>query len=147
MQRTCESVMTRQVHTCTETDTARHAAQLMRKHNVGLIPVINSEHKLVGVVTDRDLALRVLAANRGGNALLKDVMSTSPLVTARPEEALHLAEEKMLRYGTSRAIVTDGEGKVQGIISRAEIARAEGTARTAEVLGTLSHGLRAGAAS
>lgn len=142
MQRTCESVMSRNVQFCTENDQVSHAARLMRSRNIGLIPVVDAHQRVRGVVTDRDLALRVLAENKPANTQLKSVMSDGPLVTVSPEDSLLSAEEKMIKSGTGRILVTTSEGRLLGIISRSEIARSESRARAGEVLSKLTRGHR-----
>lgn len=142
-----EQAMTRQCFTCTETDSVQHAAQLMSKHNIGFLPVVNSTHHVKGVVTDRDLALRVLSKGKNGDTPLKSVMTSSQLVSVGPEETLQTAEERMIKHGTGRALVTDKEGRLLGVISRSNIANHESSQRTGEVLGALTRGHRQAAQS
>lgn len=143
MQETCEKVMSRNVSTCIETDTVEHAAKIMRERNIGVIPVVDSGQHLKGVVTDRDLTLRVLADRKPGNTPLKSVMTRGSLVTVSAFDPLMEAEEKMMQAQTGRAIVTDDSGRVLGVISRSEIARTEPKERAGEVLGSLTRGHRA----
>jgi CBS domain-containing protein len=147
MSENSESAMTRECFTCTESETVQQAAQLMSQHNVGFIPVVDSQRHVKGVVTDRDLTLRVLSKGKGGDTLLKSVMSTNPLVTVRPEDSLQTAEERMIKNGSGRALVTDQQGRLMGVISRSNIASHESTQRTGEVLGALTRGRRQSARS
>lgn len=137
------SAMTRECYTCTESQTVQQAAQLMSQHNVGFIPVVDSQQHVKGVVTDRDLTLRVLSQGKGGDTPIKSVMSTNPLVTVRPEDSLGTAEERMIKHGAGRALVTDQQGRLMGVISRSNIASHESAQRTGEVLGSLTRGHRA----
>jgi CBS domain-containing protein len=140
MNETCESVMSRNVSACSESDTVADAAQLMRERNIGMIPVIDINHQLKGVVTDRDLTLRVLAENKNAKTKLQDVMTSGNLVTVSPKDSLRTAEEKMIQHQTGRALVTDEHGRVVGVISRSEIARAEPPERAGHVLSSLTQG-------
>lgn len=143
----CEEVMSRNVRTCKESDPASRAAQLMRENNIGLIPIVDAGGRAKGVVTDRDLTLRLLADNKSADTPLKEIMSKEPLVAVAPSDKLSAAEEKMMQSGKGRVLVTDSNGRVVGVISRSEIAHNEEPARAGEVLGSLtrSHGARAGA--
>lgn len=143
----CEEVMTRNVRTCKESDPASRAAQLMRENNIGLIPIVDASGRAKGVVTDRDLTLRLIADNKSSDTPLKEIMSKEPLLAVSPSDKLSEAEEKMMQSGKGRVLVTDSNGRVVGVISRSEIAHAEDPARAGEVLGSLtrSHRSRTGA--
>lgn len=141
----CEEVMTRNVQTCKETDPASRAALLMRENNIGLIPIVDASGRAKGVVTDRDLALRLIADKKSADTPLKDIMSKEPLLAVSPSDKLTAAEEKMMQSGKGRVLVTDSNGRVVGVISRSEIAHVEDPARTGEVLGSLTRSHRSGA--
>jgi CBS domain-containing protein len=137
-----ESVMTRKCHTCTETETAQQAAQLMSKHNIGFIPILDNKKHVKGVITDRDLALRVVSEGKQGSTPLKSIMSTDPLVSVRPDETLEATEQRMMERGIGRALVTDKDGTLLGVITRSNIASHENSQRTGAVLGALTRGHR-----
>ena len=100
-----ENVMTRECHTCTETETAQQAAQLMSQHNIGFVPIVDGKKHVKGVVTDRDLALRVVSKGKQGSTSLKSIMSGSPLVTVRPDETLEATEQRMMESSIGRALL------------------------------------------
>jgi len=139
----CEEVMSRNVQTCKESDPASRAAQLMRDNNIGLIPIVDAGGRAKGVVTDRDLALRLIADRKNADTPLKEIMSKEPLLAVSPSDKLSEAEEKMMQSGKGRVLVTDSNGRVVGVISRSEIARNEDAARAGEVLGSLTRSHRA----
>lgn len=134
-------VMTKDPSCCVATDTVFDAAQLMKSENVGSIPVVNDNDtkKLEGIVTDRDLALKVVAAGLDPkNAKVGDVMTTN-VVTCGPDanvnEVIELMEEHQIRR---IPIVDENEGLV-GIIAQADIAtRIEEPNKTAEVVESIS---------
>jgi CBS domain-containing protein len=142
-----ETAMTKECFTCNETDTAEQAAKLMSQHNIGFIPVVDSQRHVKGVVTDRDLTLRVIGARKNGETQLKSIMSTNPLLTVRPEDTLESTEQRMIEHHAGRALVTDREGRLLGVISRSNIANHESKTRTGEVLGALTRGHRSPAGS
>lgn len=120
----CIDVMTKNPTACLPDDTASKAAQLMRSMDVGSIPVIESRqtNKLIGIVTDRDLALQVVADDRNaGSVKVGDVM-TKELVTCRTDDNIQMAVEAMAQNQLRRIPVVDGDQKLAGIISQADVA-------------------------
>src|ERR1700683_1857518 len=82
MMITCADVMTKNPVYCLPTDTAFQAAQLMRDENVGPVPVVESSETktVIGIITDRDLALKIVAERRRPDAPLEEGMTRDPLV-------------------------------------------------------------------
>ena len=103
--------------------TAQEAAQLMEAHDVGSLPVVeNGGKRLLGIVTDRDLALQVLGGGKAGNTPIGDVMSSNPYCV-RPDDSLDDVETLMAERQVRRIPVVDGQGQVVGIIAQADLAR------------------------
>jgi CBS domain-containing protein len=103
----------------------RWAAQRMREARIGFLPVVDDEHRLVGVLTDRDIVLRVTAECLDpGLTLLGQVISRDP-VTCRPDEPLTAAEERMAEHHKARIPVVDEEGRLQGVISLSDLAQVD----------------------
>ncbi|TAK14690.1 MAG: CBS domain-containing protein [Anaerolineae bacterium] len=120
----CSDVMTKDPTLCLPTDTVGKAAQLMKSENIGSLPVIESEgtRKLVGIVTDRDLAVKVVAADRDSGATkLSDVM-TQMVYTCNADDDVMVAVATMAEHQLRRLPVVDKDAKVVGIISQADIA-------------------------
>jgi CBS-domain-containing membrane protein len=125
---------------CLATDTADHAAELMKQEGVGPIPVIEDEdsRKLVGIITDRDLALKVVAENRSPQSVhVQDVMVSS-LVTCAASDPLDRALELMQVHQVRRIPVVDEDNCIVGIISQADVAREAGEHETAELVEEVS---------
>ena len=131
----CSEVMTKDPACCLPTDAVSKAAQMMKKENVGSIPVIESEQtqKLVGIVTDRDLAMKVVAVERDAKTTIVADVMTHKIITCRLEDDIQKAVEAMAEHQLRRMPVVDGEGKIVGIISQADVATRvnlpEGTAK------------------
>ena len=109
------------------------AARRMLSQDVGSLPVVEGD-KLVGMVTDRDLVLQVVAKDLDPHKVtVSDVCSESP-VTAQPEESLDDALQRMAKEQVRRLpVVTDG--RLVGILAQADIARTarpESTGRLVE---------------
>jgi len=116
------------------------AAQLMKGEDVGPVLVVEdkSSRRLVGIVTDRDLALKVVAAGKDPNSVrVKEVMTTDP-VTVRPDDNIKKAMERMKDNQVRRIPVVDKDECVLGIISQADIAREVGDEEVGEVVEDVS---------
>jgi CBS domain-containing protein len=93
-------IMTRDVVSLSVDDTAEHAAELMKEHNIGAIPV-NSGEKIVGIVTDRDIILRCVA--EGKNIKLqkvREIMTSNPVVgdqNINVDDAARIMSERQIR--------------------------------------------------
>lgn len=134
------SIMTATPACCTRDTPLRDVARMMIDHDCGQIPVVASlDNKTpVGVVTDRDIAIRIVAEGRDASAATAaDAMST-PCKTITTETSLHdcvsLMEAEMVR----RVPVVDAQGKLAGIVSIADIALAGKEAATAEIVTKVS---------
>jgi CBS domain-containing protein len=131
----CSEVMTKTPFCCLATDAVSKVAQQMKKENVGSIPVIESSQtkKLIGIVTDRALALQIVADEREvKSTMVVDVM-TRKVVTCRFDDDIQKAVEKMANHQLRRIPVVDNDHKIIGIISQADVAtrvnQAEGTVK------------------
>jgi CBS domain-containing protein len=101
------------------------AATLMRDHDVGMIPVIDdlgSRHP-VGVITDRDIAVRHVAAAHHHDCPCRDAMTTGPLVTVQPTDDVNEVVRRMGQAGVRRVIVTEPQGRVVGVVATADLFR------------------------
>ncbi|MGH7509575.1 MAG: CBS domain-containing protein [Gemmatimonadales bacterium] len=126
--------MTRNPVCCTPDSTAREAASLMRDHDCGSIPVVEDTRgkRLTGTVTDRDLAVRGLAAGKGPDTPVRELMTQDP-VTCLPEDEVEDVRQVMVQEMVRRVPVVDEDGLVVGIVAQADIAREEGAATDREV--------------
>jgi CBS domain-containing protein len=127
-----KQIMTPDPARCTPEATAQHAAELMRDNDCGSIPVVETAGRLIGTVTDRDLAIRGLAAGKGPDTLIRDLMTPDP-VTCVPEDEVEDLRQVMIERQVRRVPVVDGDGILVGIVAQADIAREEGAASDREV--------------
>ena len=137
----CNDVMTKDPFCCLPDDTVVKAAQLMKAKDIGSLPVIKSENakSLIGIVTDRDLALEIVAEGRDPkNTKVEDVM-TDTIVSCRAEDNLQEVMDVMSVYQLRRMPVVDDENRIIGIIAQADVAtRTDQPERTAEVIKGIS---------
>jgi CBS domain-containing protein len=111
---------------------------MMRDHDCGQIPVVDADNRPVGVVSDRDIAVRVVAAGRDASAATAaDAMST-PCRTVDSETSLRDCTPLMEDEQVRRVPVTDREGRLAGIVSIADIALAGKDRATAQVVKEVS---------
>lgn len=114
-------IMTENPACCTPEQTVREAARLMAQNDCGSIPVVEeSTRRLLGVVTDRDLAIRVLAEGRGPDALVREVMTPDP-VTCGPDDDVDTVERLMAERQVRRIPVVEN-GRVVGVVAQADLA-------------------------
>lgn len=137
-----ESVMTSSPACCTSATPLRDVARMMIDNDCGQIPVVDDAQRPIGVVTDRDIAVRVVAQGRNSNdATAADAMST-PVRTVTANTSLAdcvcLMEAEQIR----RVPVVDASGRLAGIVSIADLALAGKQEATAEVVKEVSEPTR-----
>ena len=128
--------MTRDVQLCTPEDTLRDAAEAMAALNCGLLPVTDNE-RLVGMISDRDIAVRGVAMGRGPDARVRDVMTTDVKYCFEDQDI----EEITMNMGdiqVRRLPVMSRDKRLVGIIALGDIARANSSDGTAVALGQIS---------
>jgi CBS domain-containing protein len=115
--------MTREPACCTPDTSAEEAARLMREHDCGVIPVVEDEGSkmLVGVVTDRDIALRGVGEGRGPDAPVGELMTRGPQ-SCSPDDDISHVEKIMKEKKVRRVPIIDAAGHLVGIIAQADVA-------------------------
>ena len=126
-----QDVMTRDPRSVTPQASVRDAAQIMKDEDVGIVPVVEGD-RLVGVITDRDLALRIIAEGRDVSSTVRDVMSSGRIATCRPDEDLDHVMETMAKEQVRRIPIVDERGSLVGIVAQADVVRKAHDDRKAE---------------
>lgn len=132
-------IMTANPQCVTPEDTVSRAAEIMRDADVGVVPVVEDQGsmRLAGLVTDRDIAVRVVAEGRGSDCQTRDVMS-SGLATARPDDDIDQVMELMKREQVRRIPVVEND-RLVGIIAQADVAMDQGSdKKTGELVEKIS---------
>jgi CBS domain-containing protein len=119
MSKTVADVMTANPSTVTRLATATDAAKLMLEQDVGSVPVVDNGN-LIGIVTDRDIALRVVAEGRDPTATHVAEIATPEPRAADPGETLEFAYERMAAWRVRRLPVVEGE-RLVGMLSQADL--------------------------
>lgn len=133
----CRDIMTKDPFCCLETDTAAQAARLMKRHDVGILPVVENRtgKKLLGVVTDRDLTLKVVAKGLDPSEVAVKAVMSKPAIQCSPDEGYEKALELMEVRQIRRVMVTDSSGRVVGVIAESDVAlRLHDMQKTGEVV-------------
>jgi CBS domain-containing protein len=133
--------MTRNPVSARPDDTVASVARLMKENDIGPVPIVddNSSKRLVGIVTDRDLAIKVVAAGRDPQSTpVKEVMTTN-VITCRDDDDIETALNAMSTQQLRRIPVVDDGNKLLGIIAQADIAtRMNEPEKTGEVVKDIS---------
>jgi len=119
-------IMTPNPECVTPDENLVEAARIMEKLDVGFVPVVESRdtRKAVGVLTDRDIAIRAVAQGRDPNQVLVREIMTDDLVCIGEDDAADRAKELMEEHQLHRVLVCDEQGCAIGVVSLADVARA-----------------------
>ena len=137
----CNEVMTKKVVCCLPDDMVTKVAQLMQSENIGSIPVIENEQtqKLVGIVTDRDLVIKIIAKGQDAKSVKVEAVMTRQVVTCHAEDDLQKALDAMAKHQLRRIPIVDNNNKIVGIIAQADVAtRVNQPEKTAEMVKEIS---------
>ena len=114
-----------------------YAAKMMRDEDVGIAPIVEGQ-RLVGVLTDRDIAVRVVAEGRDPEQVKVTEVASRDLVTLDPQQDLDEALRLMARHQVRRLPVVEEDGRLAGVIAQADVAKEAGDKRTGEVVEQIS---------
>jgi CBS domain-containing protein len=122
----CADVMKQDVECISPTEPVSAAAQRMRQCNIGFLPVCAGKGEpILGTLTDRDIALRVVAEKRSFDTTVGEIMSRD-VVACRVTDDIKVAEQLMGEREKSRIMCMDDEGRLVGVISLSDIAQRDG---------------------
>jgi CBS domain-containing protein len=118
-------IMTSKPACCSPEDSIEAAARMMEQKDCGCLPVVEGKSggRLVGVVTDRDIAVRAVGHGRGSDTRVRDVMTSSPHC-CRAENEVGDLERLMSDRQVRRVPIIDDSGSCVGIVAQADLARA-----------------------
>jgi CBS domain-containing protein len=128
--------MTSNPTTVGPTNTVAEAAQIMKSEDVGSLPIAESG-KLAGVITDRDIAIRIVAEGRDPETTVGDIASKD-VVTIDPEQSIEDAARLMAEHQVRRLPVVEEDGTLVGILAQADIAQIGHDALTGDTVQRIS---------
>lgn len=135
---TVRDIMTPDATFCSADATAAEAAQMMAANDIGALPVCGTDGRLSGVLTDRDLALTIVAGGRDPNETrVSDLADGSDVVTISADDSVEAAIRTMKDHSVRRLPVVDG-GRLVGMVSQADIARFMPDAKIGDLVGAIS---------
>jgi CBS domain-containing protein len=129
--------MTSSPRTVTGDSSIAEAARLMRDEDTGIAPITEGQ-RLVGVVTDRDIAIKVVAQGKDPETTKVTQIASTTLVTIDPEQDLDEALRLMAQHQLRRLPVVEEDGNIVGILAQADVAQHADAARTGQVVEEIS---------
>jgi CBS domain-containing protein len=129
-----KEIMSSNPQCCTPDDTLRDAARMMGDNDCGCLPVVQDTagKRVIGVLTDRDIAIRGVARGKTPDSKVNDVMSPAPACCSA-EDDVEVVEKIMIEKQVRRVPVVDAGGRVVGMIAQADLARDNRAASDREV--------------
>lgn len=137
MGKSIRDVMTGEPRTVSNGDTVLEAARLMREEDAGVVPIVDGG-RLVGVVTDRDVALRLVAEGKDAGSTTVDEIASRELVTIDPQQSLDEAARLMAEHQLRRLPVCEEDGRLVGIVAQADVAKHAKASSTGEMVEQIS---------
>ena len=131
-------VMTDRPRAVTPQTSIREAARLMDEEAVGSLPIVGEQTRLVGIVTDRDIAIRAVARGRDPEQTPVGEIASEEVYALSPDDDLDAALETMARAQVRRVPIVIRENELVGMVSQADIARAGKEKTTGEVVQAIS---------
>ena len=137
MGKTVREVMTSDPKTTEATEPVAAAAKIMRDEDVGIVPIVEGE-RLIGTVTDRDIAIRVVAEGKDPKSTTVREIASTQLVTIDPQQELDEALRLMAQHQVRRLPVVEEDGRLVGVVAQADVARAGDDSKTGQVVEEIS---------
>jgi len=124
MGQTVQDVMTRDPGAVEASAPIIEAAEIMLREDVGSVPILE-DGRLAGMLTDRDIVLRVVAEGRDARTITCAEIASRQLATIDPQQPLEEALRLMGEHQVRRLPVVEEDGKLVGILAQADVARAD----------------------
>lgn len=137
MSRSISEVMTSNPRTVETSTPVAEAAKQMRSEDVGSLPIMEGD-RVVGMLTDRDIALRVVAEGKDPQTTTAGEIASRELVTVDPEQGIDEAARLMARHQLRRVPVVEEDGRLVGIVAQADVAQLGDDSLTGEVVERIS---------
>jgi len=114
-----------------------YAAKMLRDEDVGVAPIVEGD-KLIGMLTDRDIAIRVVAEGKDPEQTTVRDIASKDVVTIDPQQDLDEALRLMAQHQVRRLPVVEEDGKLVGVVAQADIARVASGEQTGDVVEKIS---------
>ena len=137
MGQSIKDVMTSDPCTIDADKSVAYAAKMMRDEDVGVAPIVESD-KLVGMLTDRDIAVRVVAEGKDPERVTVREVASKQVVTVDPQQDLEEALRIMAKHQVRRLPVVEEDGRLVGVVAQADVAREGDDAETGQLVQEIS---------
>jgi CBS domain-containing protein len=137
MSQRIREIMTSNPSTVELDKTVVDAARIMKQEDAGVVPVTQNG-RLTGMVTDRDIAIRVVAEGKDPKSTAVREVASSNLVTIDPEQDLDEALRLMAQHQVRRLPVVEEDGRLVGVVAQADVARQGDDTQTGKVVQEIS---------
>jgi len=137
MPQNIRDVMTSNPCTIDADRSVAYAAKMMLEEDVGLAPIVE-DGKLIGMLTDRDIAIRVVAEGRNPDQVKVADVASKQVVTIDPQQDLQEALRIMGKHQVRRLAVVEEDGKLVGVVAQADVAREGDDSQTGELVQEIS---------
>lgn len=111
------------VYACRPFDSLERAAQLMWDHDCGVLPIVDGDSKVIGMLTDRDICMAAMTQGRALREILVNIPMATAIVSCRASDSIADVEQRMRESRVRRLPVLDDSGKLIGMIALNDIAR------------------------
>ena len=137
MGKSVKDVMTTNPTSVVADNPVVEAARIMKEKDVGIVPVVEGG-RLVGTVTDRDIAVRVVAEGKDPQSVRVREIASTDVVTVDPQQDLDEALRLMASHQVRRLPVVEAGGRLVGIVAQADVAREANDKKTGELVEEIS---------
>lgn len=129
-----KDVMTQSPSVCREEHTIYDVVRVMNREDCGVVPVVDADDHCVGIITDRDICLKLVLDHLDPEDTPVSELMTSDVITCQQTDEIETIIERMEKEQIRRIAVTDEENHIVGIISEGDIARSEAKALVSELV-------------
>jgi CBS domain-containing protein len=119
----CDELMSSPVVTVKPSTPLSEVAKVMRDRDVGFVPVCDNAGRVLGVVTDRDIAVRACAVGLSPALTSAGAVMTADVIACGADDEVQVAERKMIDHAVARILVVDDAGRAAGVVSLADVAQ------------------------
>jgi CBS domain-containing protein len=137
MGKSVKDAMTSNPCTIDADQTVEYAARMLKQEDVGLAPIVEGQ-RLVGTVTDRDIAVRVVAEGKDPKTVKVREIASTDLITIDPQQDLDEALRLMASHQVRRLPVVEEDGRVVGVLAQADVADAAKAEKVGEMVEEIS---------
>ena len=137
MGQSIKDVMTSNPRSIDADKSVAYAAKMMRDEDVGVAPIVEDD-KLIGMLTDRDIAIRVVAEGRNPDQVIVRDVASKQVVTIDPQQGLDEALRIMAKHKVRRLPVVEEDGKLVGVVAQADVARKGDDTKTGKLVEEIS---------